>query len=71
MKIYLTVVYRQKDGNVWADIQAFTSESERDKHYGTISADEDKECQDLTVTKRTYVKNVALGVDGDNSGSTL
>jgi hypothetical protein len=63
MKIYLILEYKKDQaGNVWAETQAFTSAMERDKAFSAMPAEVDKETQDLTITKRTYIKHTPEAV---------
>lgn len=60
MKIYLTLKYNTDGKNIWADVQAFTSKSERDNAFAQYTADVDAETQDVEVTKRAYSKQEAV-----------
>jgi hypothetical protein len=57
MKVYLILSYNMdKQGNVWADVQAYTSEKVRDETFAAIPGDPDIEKQDIEVQKRPYQK---------------
>lgn len=59
MKIYLVLEYKKESGNVWAEVTAFTSKSERYYAFQDLKVKNpqaDAEEQDVEVTKRPYSK---------------
>lgn len=54
MKVYLILEYKRQNTDVWAEVQAFTSASVRDREYAKTPHGADVEKLDVEVQKREY-----------------